>query len=281
MSDNDLSGLLPAPVIGFPLLVLSINASTDSCNILFSFFTIISGAFKSINLFKRLFLFITLLYRSFRSDVANLPPSNCTIGLKSGGITGITFFIILSGLFPDFINDSTVSSFFKSFPFLPALAFSNSFSIFCLNSSRFILFNSFSKASAPVSALNSPFGYFSFAAINSDSVNISHTFISLTLLSVTIYVAKYITLSNAFGDTSSINAILFGIPLKNQMWAIGAASSKCPILSLLTVFLVISTPASVTYYTLISYLLIFTTMTFPVFCRSKYFFTKKPIFFWF
>ncbi len=48
----------------------------------------ISGAFKSNNLFKRLFLFITRLYKSFKSDVANLPPSSGTKGLSSGGITG-------------------------------------------------------------------------------------------------------------------------------------------------------------------------------------------------
>ena len=47
-----------------------------------------SGALRSINLFKRLFLFITRLYKSFRSDVANLPPSKGTKGLNSGGITG-------------------------------------------------------------------------------------------------------------------------------------------------------------------------------------------------
>ena len=56
-----------------------------------------SGAFKSINLFKRLFLFITLLYKSFRSEVANLPPSSGTKGLSSGGITGITVNIVNPG----------------------------------------------------------------------------------------------------------------------------------------------------------------------------------------
>ena len=84
-----------------PLLPLSNNASTDSCNILFSFLTIISGAFKSINLFNLLFLLITLLYKSFKSEVANLPPSRGTNGLSSGGITGIHVKIIHSGLFPD------------------------------------------------------------------------------------------------------------------------------------------------------------------------------------
>ena len=49
------------------------------------------------NLCKLLFLLITLRYKSFRSDVANLPPSSGTKGLNSGGITGITFKIIHSG----------------------------------------------------------------------------------------------------------------------------------------------------------------------------------------
>ena len=60
-----------------------------------------SGAFKSNNLFNRLFLFITLRYKSFKSDVANRPPSNGTKGLNSGGITGTDVSIIHSGLFPE------------------------------------------------------------------------------------------------------------------------------------------------------------------------------------
>ena len=60
-----------------------------------------SGALISINRFSLLFLMITLLYKSFKSDVANLPPSSGTRGLNSGGITGITFTIIHSGLFSE------------------------------------------------------------------------------------------------------------------------------------------------------------------------------------
>ncbi|MNT27502.1 hypothetical protein D3C72_1631370 [compost metagenome] len=129
MSDNDFNGLFPAPVTGLPLLPLSINASTDSCNILFSFLTMISGAPSSNNLFNLLFLFITLLYKSFKSDVANLPPSNCTIGLSSGGITGIALIIIHSGLLLDNLNDSTVSNLLTSFILFCSLAVSNSFFI--------------------------------------------------------------------------------------------------------------------------------------------------------
>ena len=50
-----------------------------------------------------------LLYKSFKSDVAKRPPSSCTIGRISGGITGITFMIIHSGLFPELRNASTTS----------------------------------------------------------------------------------------------------------------------------------------------------------------------------
>ena len=65
-----------------------------------------SGALRSKSLFNLLFLFITLLYKSFKSEVANLPPSNGTRGLNSGGITGIEVSIIHSGLLPEFIKDS-------------------------------------------------------------------------------------------------------------------------------------------------------------------------------
>ncbi|CAI8354840.1 MAG: Uncharacterised protein [Flavobacteriaceae bacterium] len=58
-----------------------------------------SGALISTSLFNLLFLIITLLYKSFKSEVANLPPSNGTKGLNSGGITGMAFIIIHSGKF--------------------------------------------------------------------------------------------------------------------------------------------------------------------------------------
>ncbi len=65
-----------------------------------------SGALRSKSLFNRLFLLITLRYKSFKSDVANLPPSRGTNGLNSGGITGTVVKIIHSGLFPDSMKDS-------------------------------------------------------------------------------------------------------------------------------------------------------------------------------
>ena len=54
----------------------------------FSLFTMISGACRSSSRFSRLFRLITRRYRSLRSLVANRPPSSCTIGRRSGGITG-------------------------------------------------------------------------------------------------------------------------------------------------------------------------------------------------
>ena len=57
----------------------------------------ISGAFSPNSRFKRLLRLITRRYRSFRSEVANRPPSNCTMGRNSGGITGTASKIMLSG----------------------------------------------------------------------------------------------------------------------------------------------------------------------------------------
>ena len=115
MSDKDLRGLLFEPVIALPLLPLSSRASTDSCNILFSFLTIISGALSSNNLFNLLFLLMTLLYKSLRSEVANLPPSKGTRGLKSGGKTGKTSRIIHSGLFVDLTKPFRILSLLDNF----------------------------------------------------------------------------------------------------------------------------------------------------------------------
>ena len=53
---------------------------------------------------------------------------------------------------------------------------------------------------------------------------------------------KYKTFSNVLGDRSRISPIRDGIPLKYQIWDTGAASSICPIRSLLTDAFVTSTP---------------------------------------
>src|SRR5690606_26546017 len=67
---------------------------------------IISGAFKSNNRFKRLFLLITRRYKSFKSDVAKRPPSKGTKGRNSGGSTGSTCIIIHSGRLLELNNAS-------------------------------------------------------------------------------------------------------------------------------------------------------------------------------
>ncbi len=67
------------------------------------------GAPKSNKRFKRLLRLITRRYKSFKSEVAKRPPSNCTIGRSSGGITGSTSRIIHSGEFPELRKDSTTS----------------------------------------------------------------------------------------------------------------------------------------------------------------------------
>ena len=102
---------------------------------------------------------ITLLYKSFKSDVANLPPSSGTSGLSSGGITGIAFKIIHSGLFSLLmlasLRDSTTWSLFKDSVFL---CFEVSLLALCLNSkessSKSILDNNSIKHSAPILAIN-------------------------------------------------------------------------------------------------------------------------------
>ena len=159
MSDKDFNGLLFTPVMTLPRLPLSNKASTDSCSILFSLRIIISGALNSISLFKRLFLFITLLYKSFRSEVANLPPSSGTKGRSSGGITGTTSRIIHSGLAPDSIKDSINLSLFTNFFLLisePVL--DKSSRIFISSSSKSISVKILLIASAPIetSKLSSP-----------------------------------------------------------------------------------------------------------------------------
>ena len=104
ISDKDFKGLLFKPNTALPRFPLSIKASTASCNIRFSFRIINSGAIISCKRAKRLFRFITRRYKSFRSEVAKRPPSSWTIGLKSGGKTGIMSSTIHDGSEPEAIN---------------------------------------------------------------------------------------------------------------------------------------------------------------------------------
>ena len=64
---------------------------------------------------KRLLRLITRLYKSLRSEVAKRPPSNCTIGLKSGGNTGIISKTIHEGSEPEAINCPITRKRFISF----------------------------------------------------------------------------------------------------------------------------------------------------------------------
>jgi len=107
MSLKDFNSRRPRRDNALPRCELSINESTASWSMRFSFRTITSGAPSSSNLFSRLLRLITRRYRSFRSEVANRPPSNCTMGRKSGGITGRMVRIIHSGRLPDLRNAST------------------------------------------------------------------------------------------------------------------------------------------------------------------------------
>ena len=110
----------------------------------------ISGAPSSISLASLLLRLIILLYKSLRSEVANLPPSSCTIGRRSGGITGTTSIIIHEGLLPDSRNASTTSSLLTILAlFCPAASTSSAFSS-SESFSRSIASSSSLTASAPI-----------------------------------------------------------------------------------------------------------------------------------
>ena len=156
MSARDFSGRLLAPVITLPRRPLSNNESTASCSIRFSLRTMISGAFSSNSLFRRLLRLITRRYKSFKSDVAKRPPSNGTKGRNSGGNTGKISRIIHSGLMPDFWNASktfkrlAIFLIFASLPVSPKSRRNTSISL-----TISMLRNSSRTASAPITALNS------------------------------------------------------------------------------------------------------------------------------
>jgi hypothetical protein len=106
MSASDFSARLFAPVIALPRRPLSSSESTASCSMRFSLRTMISGAFSSSSLAKRLLRLMTRRYKSFRSDVAKRPPSSGTSGRRSGGSTGSTCSTIQCGLMPERLKAS-------------------------------------------------------------------------------------------------------------------------------------------------------------------------------
>ena len=131
-----------------------------------------SGALSSRSLFNLLFLFITLLYRSLRSDVAKRPPSKGTSGLRSGGKTGKTVITIHSGLLPELLNASKSLSLLESFLSLVSeLVWGISSLMILISSSMSSSWSNPWIASAPISALKSS-PYSSKASTNSSSVRI-------------------------------------------------------------------------------------------------------------
>ena len=103
-----------------------------------------SGACNSINLFKRLLRLITRRYKSFKSEVANLPPSNGTNGRNSGGITGNTSKIIHSGFVLESMKDSIIFNLLTTFFLLASDAES-------VNSSRKAFFSASKSILAKIS----------------------------------------------------------------------------------------------------------------------------------
>ena len=150
MSDSDFNGRLPGPVTGRPRRPLSNSASTDSCSIRFSLLMMISGAPRSSSRLSRLFRLMTRRYRSFRSEVANRPPSSWTIGRRSGGITGIASSTMPIGLFSVLRNALTTFSRFSARVLRCRLPVSICSLRFSASASRSKLSRRFWIASAPM-----------------------------------------------------------------------------------------------------------------------------------
>ena len=112
------------------------------------------GAPKSNRRFKRLLRLITRRYKSFKSEVAKRPPSNCTIGRSSGGITGRTSKIIQDGSFPELRNASNTSRrLIARVRRCPCAVFNSSFKK-STSLSKSMSCSSFLIASAPIAAWN-------------------------------------------------------------------------------------------------------------------------------
>ena len=191
---------------------------------------------------RRLFLFITLRYRSFRSEVANLPPSSCTIGRSSGGSTGTASMIIHSGLLPLFIKASTTSrrlmALLRFWPEELSISLRSSSSSF----SRSSACKSSFMASAPIPARKDFGPYSAWASRYSLSESTCLYMRGVVPGSSTTKAAKYSTFSRERGDISSSIFMRQGMPLKYHIWDTGAASSMWPMRSRRTFALVTSTP---------------------------------------
>ncbi len=150
ISERDLSALLVVRRLDCLAPLLSIKESTASCNIRFSLRRIISGAPKSIKCFKRLLRLMTRRYKSFKSEVAKRPPDSCTIGRRSGGITGRMVINIQSGLILAFLKPSTtrkrLMALLRRLPLVSAISSRKSSTNWSKSTSRTIS----STASAPI-----------------------------------------------------------------------------------------------------------------------------------
>ena len=176
-----------------------------------------SGAPSSISFLSLLLRLITLLYKSLRSLVANLPPSSGTIGRSSGGITGSTSRIIHSGRALFFLNASRSASFFVAasffWPFelltISRVAFASA-SISILESNSLI-------TSAPIPALKAFEPHLVTASRYSLSFKICLNSRSVSPGSVTTNDVKYNTCSRPLSCISRSVPILDGTPLKYQI----------------------------------------------------------------
>ena len=161
---------------------------------------------------------MTLLYKSFKSDVANLPPSRGTSGLNSGGITGTEVRIIHSGLLPELINDSISFSLLivLSSVTLDLISFNDSLS-FCCSFFRSKLTKISLTASAPIPAVKASSPN-SSCAFNNASSDINWPFFKVVNPgSTTIKLSKYNTFSTSFNFISIAKEIRLGNDFKNQM----------------------------------------------------------------
>ena len=173
-----------------------------------------------------MFLLITRLYKSFKSLVANLPPSSGTSGRNSGGITGITSSTIHSGRLFDFLNASTTLNLLASFKrFCILLVSLNSLLSSIKSKSRSTFFSKSFTASAPILATKPFAPKSSTDFLYCSSVKICLSFKPDDFGSVTMYDSKYTTLSISLIDKSRIEPMRDGVPLKNHIWHTGDAKS--------------------------------------------------------
>ena len=105
---------------------------------------------------RRLLRLMTRRYRSFRSEVAKRPPSSCTIGRRSGGMTGRVDRIIHSGRAPDLrkasIRRRRLIAFLRRWPEVCRISTCSRWA----SSSRSSCSMIFLIASAPMPASNMP-----------------------------------------------------------------------------------------------------------------------------